>query len=77
MAFLPMYLEMAIMLIRIVLIAVGVALIDKILNGSSRPQTNTVKRGREPKDQVIEIDDYEIVDEIQNQTSKGHKVIIQ
>ena len=36
-----------------------------------------MKRDHEPKDKVIEIDDYEIVDEIQNQASKGHKVIIQ
>jgi hypothetical protein len=71
-----MEIEMA-MLIRLVLIAVGVALLNKVFKGSIRPQTNTVKRGREPKDQVIEIDDYEIVDEVQNQASKGHKVIIQ
>jgi hypothetical protein len=45
--------------------------------GSIWPQTNTMKRGREPKDQIIEIDDYEIVDEIQNRASEGHKVIIQ
>jgi len=35
-----------------------------------------MKSGCEPKDQIIEIDDYEIVDEIQNRASKGHKVII-
>ena len=64
------------MLIRLVLIAVGVALLHKMLKVSTWPQTNTVKKGREPKDQVIEIDDYEIVDEIQNRASKGHKVII-
>jgi hypothetical protein len=72
-----MYLEMTIMLIRLVLIAVGVALLNKMSKGSVWPQTNTVKRGRQPKDQIIEIDDYEIVNEVQNQASKGHKVIIQ
>ncbi|MGD0954867.1 MAG: hypothetical protein ABR985_21200 [Methanotrichaceae archaeon] len=65
------------MLIRLVLIAVGVALLNKMLKGSTWTQTNTMKRDHEPKDKVIEIDDYEIVDEIQNRASKGHKVIIQ
>ena len=65
------------MLIRMVLIAVGVALLNKMLKGSISPQTNTMKRGREPKDQIIEIDDYEIVDEVQNRASKSHKVIVQ
>ena len=64
-------------LIRLVLYAVGVALLNKILKGSISPQTNTIKMGREPKDQIIETDDYEIVDEIQNRASKGHRVIIQ
>lgn len=65
------------MLIRLVLIAVGVALLNRMLKGSIWPRTNTVKRGHGPKDQVIEIEDYEIVDDIQNRASKGHKVIIQ
>ena len=65
------------MLIRLVLIAVGVALLNKMLKGSIRPQTNTMKKGCEPKEQIIEIDDYEIVDENPNRASKGHKVIIQ
>jgi hypothetical protein len=64
-------------LIRMMLIAVGVALLNKMLKGSIWPQTNSTKRGRESKDQIIEIDDYEIVDEIQNRASEGHKVIIQ
>jgi hypothetical protein len=64
-------------LIRLVLIAVGVALLNTMLKGSIWPQTNTMKRDHEPKDQIIKIDDYEIVDEIQNRASKGHKVIIQ
>ena len=64
-------------LIRMMLIAVGVALLNKMLKGSIWPQTNTMKRGHESKDQIIEIDDYEIVDENQNRVSEGHKVIIQ
>jgi hypothetical protein len=63
-------------LIRMMLIAVGVALLNKMLKGSIWPQTNS-KRGHESKDQIIEIDDYEIVDGIQNRASEGHKVIIQ
>ena len=53
----------------------GIALPHKMLKGSTRPQAKTM--GHEPKGQIIEIDDYEIVDEIQNRASKGHKVIIQ
>ena len=52
----------------------GVALLHKMLKESIWPQASTMKSGCEPKDQIIEIDDYEIVDENQNQ---GHKVIIQ
>jgi hypothetical protein len=56
-------------LIRMMLIAVGVTLLNKMLKESIWPQTKTTKRGCESKDQIIEIDDYEIVDEIQNQPS--------
>lgn len=69
-------LEMA-MLIRLVLIAVGVALLNKMLKGSVWMRTNKIKRDHEPKDEIIEIDDYEIVDEVENRASKCHKVIIQ
>lgn len=68
---------MAITLIRLVLIAVGVALLNKMLKGSVWPLTNTAKRGREPEGQIIEIEDYEIVEDVQNRASKGHKIIIQ
>jgi hypothetical protein len=47
------------------------------LMGSIWTKTNTMKREHEPKDNVIEIEDYEIVDEIQNRASRGRKVIIQ
>ena len=59
------------MLIGMLIAAGGVALLHKMLKGSIWPQANTMDR--EPKDQIIEIDDYEIVDENQN---RGHKVII-
>jgi hypothetical protein len=71
-----MHIEMA-MLMGLLVAAGGVALLHKMLKGSIWPQANTMKRGCEPKDQIIEIDDYEIVDEIQNRASKSHKVIIQ
>lgn len=35
-----------------------------------------MKVGRESKDRIIEIDEYEIVDEIQNRASEGYKVEI-
>jgi len=63
------------MLMGLLIAAGGVALLHKMLKGSIWPQANTM--GREPKDQIIEIDDYEIVDENQNRASEGHKVIIQ
>ena len=61
--------------IELLIAAGGVALLHKMLKGSIWPQANTM--GLEPKDQIIEIDDYEIVDENQNRASEGHKVIIQ
>jgi hypothetical protein len=67
------YIEMA-MLMGLLVAAGGVALLHKMLKGSIWPQASTMKSGCEPKYQIIEIDDYEIVDENQNQ---GHKVIIQ
>jgi hypothetical protein len=60
------------MLIGMLIAAGGVALLHKMLKGSIWAQATTMDR--EPKDQIIEIDDYEIVDENQN---RGHKVIIQ
>ena len=68
-----MYIEIA-MLMGLLIAACGVALLHKMLKGSIMPQANTM--GREPKGQIIEIDDYEIVDENQNRASEGHKVII-
>ena len=66
-----------VMLIGMLIAADGVAPLHKMLKGSIWPRATTMKRGREPKDQIIEIDDYEIVDENQNRASVGHKVIIQ
>jgi hypothetical protein len=52
------------MLVGITLAAVGVALLNKMLKGSIWPPTNSMKWGRKSKGQIIEIDEYEIVDEI-------------
>jgi hypothetical protein len=60
------------MLMGMLIAAGGVALLHKMLKGCIWPQANTMDR--EPKDLIIEIDDYEIVDENQN---RGNKVIIQ
>ena len=65
-----MYIEIT-MPMGLLVAAGGVALLHKMLKGSIRPQARTT--GREPKGQIIEIYDYEIIDENQNQ---GHKVII-
>jgi hypothetical protein len=67
--------EMA-LLVGIALAAVGVALLNKVLKGSVRLQTNSTKRGREPNGQIIEIDEYEIVDDFQNRAPDGYKVEI-
>jgi hypothetical protein len=64
------------MLMGLLIAAGGVALLHKMLKGRIWPQASTMKRGSEPKDQIIEIDGYEIVDNNQNQASEGHKVII-
>ena len=64
------------MIIGMMLTAVGVTLLYKMLKGGIWPPTNSMKGCRESKGQIIEIDDYEIVDEIQNQASKGYKVNI-
>ena len=56
--------------------AAGVALLTKVLKGSFWPPTNSMNRGRESAVRIIEIDEYEIVDEIQNQASEGYKVNI-
>ncbi len=64
-------------LVRIVLTAVAVALLDRMLKGGVWPRTDSTKKSNQSNGQVIEIDDYEIVDENQNPASEGHKVIIQ
>ena len=64
------------MLIGMMLAAIGIALLNKVLKESIWPPKNSMEEGRESKDRIIEIDEYEIVDEIQNRASKGYKVKI-
>ncbi|MDD1751038.1 MAG: hypothetical protein LUO89_14335 [Methanothrix sp.] len=64
------------MLIGLMVTAVGVALLGKMLKESIWPPANSTKGGRESRGQIIEIDEYEIVDEIQNPASEGYKVKI-
>ena len=62
-------------LIGLMVTAVGVALLAKILKESISPPTN-LKGDRESKGRIIEIDEYEILDENQNQASECYKVKI-
>jgi hypothetical protein len=64
------------MLIGMMLTAAGVALLGKVIMESIRPQTNSMKGVRNYPERVIEIDEYEIVDETQNRPSDGYKVEI-
>ena len=64
------------MLIGLMVTAAGVALLTKVLKGSFWPPTNSMNGGRESAVRIIEIDEYEIVDEIQNKSSQGYKVKI-
>ncbi len=64
------------MLIGMMLTAAGVALLGKVIKESIWPQTNSVKGARNSPEMVIEIDEYEIVDETQNRPSDGYKVEI-
>jgi hypothetical protein len=64
------------MIIGMMLTAFGVTLLYKMLKGNIWPPTSSMKWDHGPRDQIIEIDEYEIVDEIQNQASKGYKVTI-
>jgi hypothetical protein len=63
------------MIIGMMATAVGVTLLYKMLRGSIWPP-NPMKWSRESNGQIIEIDEYEIVDEIQNRASEGYKVKI-
>jgi hypothetical protein len=58
------------------LAAVGFALLNKVLKEGIWSPANSMQRGPASKDQIIEIDEYEIVDEVENRASEGYKVKI-
>jgi hypothetical protein len=64
------------MLLGLMVTAAGVALLTKVLKGSFWPPTHSMNGGHESAVRIIEIDEYEIVDEIQNKASQGYKVKI-
>jgi hypothetical protein len=64
-----------VMLIGMMMTVAGVTLLAKILKKSISLPTN-LKGDRESKDRIIEIEEYEIIDENQNQASECYKVKI-
>jgi hypothetical protein len=64
------------MLIGMMMTAAGVALLGTVLKESIWPATNSMKGARCSKNRIIEIDEYEIVDETPNRSSDGYKVEI-
>jgi hypothetical protein len=66
-------------IVRLILTSVGFALLNKLLKGSLWPPTNSKNSGNrdhKSEGQIIEINDYKIVDESENLVDKGHKVVI-
>jgi hypothetical protein len=64
------------MLIGMMMTAAGVALLGKVLKESIWPKANSMKGAHNSSDRVIEIEEYEIVDENMNGPSSGYKVEI-
>lgn len=64
------------LLMGMMLAAAGFALLNKVLREGIWSPTNSMKRGPASRDQIIEIDEYEIVDDM-NQASDGYRVKIQ
>ena len=56
--------------------AAGVALLGRVLKESIWPTTNSMKGAHSTRDRIIEIEEYEIIDENQNRPSDGYKVEI-
>ncbi len=59
-----------------VLTAVGFALLNRVLRDGIWSPANSMKGDPASKDRIIELDEYEIVDETQNRASEGYKVKI-
>jgi hypothetical protein len=64
------------MLIGMMMTAAGVALLGKVLKESIWPTTNSMKGAHNSSGRVIEIVEYEIIDETKNRPSDGYKVEI-
>ena len=64
-------------LMGMMLAAVGFALLNKVLREGIWSPANSMKGGPASKDRIIEIDEYEIVDEVKNRASEGYRVKIQ
>jgi hypothetical protein len=65
------------MIIGMIMTAAGVALLGKVLKESIWPGTSSMKGAHNSRDRIIEIEEYEIIDENQNRPSDGYKVEIQ
>ena len=64
-------------LIRMIVAAAGAALLNKMLEQRRMSPPGPMSKDHEFDGKIIEIDDYEIVDEIQTVKPKGYKVKIQ
>jgi hypothetical protein len=63
-------------IVGIALAVAGVALLNKVLKGGIWPSTNSMRGGDGSKTQIIELDEYEILDETEDQASEGYRVKI-
>ena len=63
-------------IVGIALAVAGVALLNKMLKGGIWPSTNSMSGGHKSKGQIIELDEYEILDETEDQASESYKVKI-
>lgn len=64
------------MLVGMMMTAAGLALLGKVIKESIWPDGFSMK-GTDSSEKVIEINEYEIVDDTQNGPSEGYKVEIQ
>ncbi len=64
-------------IIRMIVAAAGAALLNKMLEQRRMSSHGPLSKDNEFRGKIIEIDDYEIVDEVQNIAPKGYKVKIQ
>jgi hypothetical protein len=65
------------MLIGMMMTAAGVALLGKVLKESIWPVASSMNGAHSSRDRIIELEEYEIIDETPNRPSGGYKVEIQ